>query len=326
MRPGRPAAPFGPTRPRRARRCRRPRLGEPSKVTRTVRLLSTPRTATPPIAELRASVRVDTPELGDATACAEPLGRASVADRTFSEYRVPMPQSRQVSRHEVILLLRPSAARTAGRRSPDSRVSRACGSDIRRLFTYTPPDCTSRAPRSSTARAARAPRDRRSPMPSPSNASAGNLRRRHVVEHREHVVDAQRRDVFAEQHASTRARRAPPAPRRARAPSPRARARAAPRASPARVVVASRARRSPSRSRNVKNFRYAHDVAIVGVQPELIELERRRARGIEPDRARFGLAELRARRRRHAAASRARAPSAPRSLRIRSMPAVMLPH
>ena len=69
-----------------------------------------------------------------------------------------------------------------------------------------------------------------------------------------------------------------------------------------------------------------HHVAIVGVQPELIELERRRARRIEPDRARFGLAELRARRGRHQRPRPGRAPSCARSLRIRSMPAVMLPH
>ena len=35
-------------------------------------------------------------------------------------------------------------------------------------------------------------------------------------------------------------------------------------------------------------------VAVVGVQPELIEAERRGQRRIEPDRARFGLAELHA--------------------------------
>ncbi len=41
-----------------------------------------------------------------------------------------------------------------------------------------------------------------------------------------------------------------------------------------------------------------HRVAVVGVQPELIELVRRRQRRIEPDGARLRLAELRARRRR----------------------------
>src|SRR5262249_2616268 len=41
-----------------------------------------------------------------------------------------------------------------------------------------------------------------------------------------------------------------------------------------------------------------HDVAIVGVQPELVELERRGEPGVEPDRAGFGLAELGPRRRR----------------------------
>ena len=57
-------------------------------------------------------------------------------------------------------------------------------------------------------------------------------------------------------------------------------------------------RRSRARVEEREELQVPHRVAIVGVQPELIELVRRRQRRIEPDRARFGLAELRSRRRR----------------------------
>ena len=69
-----------------------------------------------------------------------------------------------------------------------------------------------------------------------------------------------------------------------------------------------------------------HDVAVVGVQPELVEPERRRARG---DRARpCPLRSCRTSRPTpsSSAATPGRAPSCARSFRIRSMPAVMLPH
>src|SRR6185503_11445100 len=45
-----------------------------------------------------------------------------------------------------------------------------------------------------------------------------------------------------------------------------------------------------------EGLQIAHDVAVLDVQPELVEAEGRGARRIQPYGARFGLAELRARR------------------------------
>ena len=102
--------------------------------------------------------------------------------------------------------------------------------------------------------------------------AAGNLCRRHVGEHRQQFVDGQRCNVLAEQHARRPLARATCSAPCTSVVTSRASTRCASRFSGASASPP-RARRSSSRSRNVKHFRYVDDVAIVGVQPELIELE-----------------------------------------------------
>ena len=303
----------------------RPRLGEPSKVTRTDLDPVNPKIAAAITTTELLRLKV-TPELGN---CCPQNPRQSLPTAVPNVQRVSCVHGRGPSSQPDH-----DDSASAPFRSTNSRPPIACVARQPRLRIRHRAGCSrtrrptapAAAPRSSTARAARAPRDRPSPMP---------------------VA----RELRSPAAPSTAHRRTPPARRRRRASRcPRRTARVdacsarATCSAPCTSVVTSRAstrcasrfsgarrrrrlerRRSPSRSRNVKNFRYAHDVAIVGVQPELIELERRGPRRIEPDRARFGLAELRARRRRH---QRQTSPCAfcARSLRIRSMPAVMLPH
>ena len=125
----------------------------------------------------------------------------------------------------------------------------------RRLFTYTPPDCTSR--RASLLDGASSTRATRSTRPMPAAHSLSrNLGRRHILKHRQHIVERQRRDVLAKEQRRRLLGTRKPDHRREPAVSPRAPARAGPRALRAAHVVTTRARRSPSRPRNVKNRRY----------------------------------------------------------------------
>ena len=112
------------------------------------------------------------------------------------------------------------------------------------------------APRSSTAPAARARPDRRSPMPVAAELVAGDLRRRHILEHREHILDAAASRCPRRTARSTHARRAPPARRAVHERRHLAREHALRLALLRRARVARlERRRSRSRSRNVKNFR-----------------------------------------------------------------------
>ena len=148
---------------------------------------------------------------------------------------------------------------------------------------------------------------------------AHRRRRRNLLQRlrRHRAAEAQRRIAL---HLRERARR------RARCASPRRRAAAAPRAPTDRPATTARARRSPRRSSHVKNFRYLIDVAIVGVAART---DRNRARWCAPDRA--TPCPLRSCRTwcpptSSPAATPGRAPCSPRTLRISSQPAVMLPH
>ena len=70
----------------------------------------------------------------------------------------------------------------------------------------------------------------------------------------------------------------------------------------------------------------ALDVAVVGVEPELVEVVRAGLLGVEPDVAGLALAELGARRRGEEREHQAVRLLARRACPISSMPAVMLPH
>ena len=75
-----------------------------------------------------------------------------------------------------------------------------------------------------------------------------------------------------------------------------------------------------------EEFQVADDVAVVGVDPELVEAIDAGAFRIEPDGAGFGLAEFRAVGVGDERQRQAIRPCLPSFLRVRSMPAVMLPH
>ena len=185
-------------------------------------------------------------------------------------------QLAQVNPQQMLSASDPCAARTPDRRSPAPRSREPADRRYADCSRTHRPTAPAAAPRSSTARAARAPPDRRAPTPAPASSRAGSSvdgtssntastsssgsvamsspnSRLDAALGARHVIRAvHERRHLAREHALRFAllRR--------------------------RGVRVRRARRSPSRSRNVKNFRYGIDVAIVGVQPELIEGERRR--------------------------------------------------
>ena len=131
----------------------------------------------------------------------------------------------------------------------------------------------------------------------PPGVRRRQIARRHVAEHLQQLASPtsptdRRRNSFVRRGLGLRA--PPPSPCTRRVTS-----RASSRCACALLGLARAAPLRAPRPRRVEEreeLQIAHGVAIVDVEPELIELVRRRQRGIEPHRAAFGLAELRARR------------------------------
>ena len=123
------------------------------------------------------------------------LQRVSLSERSASLGYPPIAVKRSAPDDSVS---DPFAPRTAARRSPGRGSHAPADPTTRRLFTYTPPDCTSR--RASLLDGASCTRATDPPAPMPAVPLArGNVGRRHILEHRQHVVHRQRRDVLPEQ-------------------------------------------------------------------------------------------------------------------------------
>ncbi len=105
--------------------------------------------------------------------------------------------------HQMRLALRPSAAGSRGRQSHDPPSRETADRTHAGCSRYTPPDCTRRrASLFDGASCARATRST-SADAGAANSLPRHLRRRHILEHRQHIVERQRRDVFGEQQRST---------------------------------------------------------------------------------------------------------------------------
>ena len=223
-----------------------------------------------------------------------------------AQYRVPIAPSDES--HQMLLALALCAAPTTGPRSPDP-AGRAPADPTRGGCSHTRRrTAPAAAPRSSTTPAARATADRQSPRPRSTNSPAGSS----VDGTSSNTASTSSTSSVAMSSPNSIARRALGARHLIGAVDQR---RHLAREHALRFALFRRARRHRRELLDRRaleereELQVRHHLAIVGVQPELIEAERRGAIGIEPDRAGFRLAELDAAPPSSSAARPGRAPS-----------------